>query len=52
MENAGGATEVGGYGQKMGEGRGRRQALASNNFVLTEEVFGGTGTPDRRVSTP
>ena len=52
MENSGRATELGGDGQKMGNVRGKIQDLASKRCVLTEEVFGGTETPDGREITP
>ena len=52
MANSGRANEVGVDGRKMGEGRGRIQALASNSCASTEEVFVGTEAPNRRGSTP
>ena len=52
MDNTGRATEVGGYGREIGEGRGIIKALDRKRCASTEEGFGGTENTGRRGSTP
>ena len=52
MENSGKTYEVGGDGQELGEGTGRRQDLDSKIFAYTEERVEGIETTNRKGKYP